>query len=457
MDLRTKCTIHKISYNVAMIAVIGCTYKVTSKNYNYKGDDHSMTKNLLTVICPYCQKEFSLDEALTHKLKEGVKTEFLQEFAKKERELKSKEELLHAREEELKRYKDTLQADFERKLVELRNQAEKEARAKVEEKLSLEFQDLKEQLKEKERELKQFKEMELKLRKDKKKLEEEKENLELEVMRRLEAEREKIREEVARKLSEQHYFKDQEREKLIRDLQTQIEVLKQKAEQGSQQLQGEVLELELEDMLRSNFPDDEIIPVPKGKKGADILQQVYSPSGQLCGTIIWEAKRTKNWGNDWIEKLKNDQLQTKADIAALVSLALPKDSTGINQINGVWVAEYKYATGLALALRHTLIQVAQAKSSLVGRKEKMDMLFEYISGPEFRQQVEAIVEAFITMKQDLEAEKRAIEKLWAKREKQLEKVIHSTGSMYGSLQGIVGRSLPEIKLLEFKEEDSSDG
>jgi len=403
-----------------------------------------------SITCPYCKKEIPLDEALSHRLREKLQGEFQEEMAKRERELKAREQAAIQKEK-------SLQKEFEDKLSVAVKKAEIQARKRAEEKLSSEFQDLQEQLKERNTQVKQLKETEFQFRKDKRRLEEEKQNLELKVMRQIDSEREKIREDVSKKIMEQHRLKDLEREKLIRDMQHQIEELKRKAEQGSQQRQGEVLEIELEELLQTNFPHDTVRPVPKGMRGADVIQQVCTPSGQACGIIIWESKRTKTWSDGWIEKLKEDQREAKADIAAIVSTVLPKDAAGIIQIGGVWIADYTLAAGLAMALRAGLIQVASVRTSLAGKREKMDMLYEYLSGPEFRQQIGGIVEAFVSMKKDLDAEKRAMERLWAKREKQIEKVIRNTGRMYGSLQGVIGRGLPELKVLELKQGSVSGG
>jgi hypothetical protein len=185
-------------------------------------------------------------------------------------------------------------------------------------------------------------------------------------------------------------------------------------------------------------------------RGADVMQRVCSTTGQVCGTIIWESKRVKNWSDGWIEKLKEDQREAKADIAVLVSTVLPRGITGIHQQNGVWIADYTLAIGLATALRHGLMEIAAAKTSMEGRSEKLEMLYDYLSGPQFRQQIEAIVDAFVSMSKDLDQERRAMEKIWAKREKQIEKVVKNTSRMYGSLQGIVGSTLPELKTLELK-------
>ncbi len=421
-----------------------------------------MTQASAVITCPYCNREIPLDEVLTHQIREKARKEFNEEMQKKDLELKEKEKSLlqkESRMDQLKKdlekrseeMKESLEKDFQQKLAAQKKSAEEAARKKAQEDLALELKDLRGQVEEKSKQLNESKAQELALRRERQKLEEEKQNLELDVARKLDAERQKIREEVTQRVGEQHKLKDAERDKLIDDMKKQIEELKTKAELGSQQLQGEVLELELEELLRQHFVHDSIAPVPKGMRGADVIQRVCSPNGERCGTIIWESKRTKAWSDSWIDKLKEDQREAKADVAVIISTVLPKGASGlIQQVNGIWVADYTLAVGIAMALRSGLIQVASAKSSLVGKGEKMEMLYEYLAGPEFRQQIEGIVEAFATMKLDLDAERRSMEKIWAKREKQIERVVRNTGRMYGSLQGIIGSTLPELKALEMK-------
>ena len=227
-----------------------------------------------------------------------------------------------------------------------------------------------------------------------------------------------------------------------------MDELNKKLEQGSQQLQGESQELELEDFLCSKFIYDKVEPVPKGFRGADIIQTVKTQFGQECGKIIWESKRTKNWSNDWISKLKEDQREAKADIAIIVSEVLPDGVTHIGQQEGVWVVSFEAVGGICIALREYLLQIEKIKKSQVGKSEKMEVLYDYLCSNEFRQKIEGIVEAFTTMKTDLESEKRAFNKQWQKRETQIEKVLKNTTGMYGGLQALIGSELPEIKALE---------
>ncbi len=234
----------------------------------------------------------------------------------------------------------------------------------------------------------------------------------------------------------------------IASMAKQIEDLKRKAEQGSQQLQGEVLELELESMLRAKFPFDSIDPVPKGEFGGDLMQRVAGPSGSPCGTILWEMKRTKKL-DGWVDrKLKEDQRRAKADFSIIISTALPKGVQTFDNVDGVWVADFKCALPIALVLRQLLLDVAAARIVGEGQQSKMELVYQYLTGPRFRHRIEAIVEKFDEMQADLDRERKAMMKSWAKREAQITSVLDATAGMYGDLQGIAGKALKEIDALE---------
>jgi hypothetical protein len=337
-----------------------------------------------------------------------------------------------------------VQDDLIRKLQE-------QALEKANDTLSLEMEDIRQQLAEKTKELSEARGLELELRRQKRELDARLENLELEVERRLEDERRQIVKEVREKAEEESRLKIREYQKQLSDLQEELESAKRKAEQGSQQTQGEAAELDLETILKYSFPYDEIEPVGKGIRGADIHQRVRTPNGQFCGIIIWESKNAKNWNDRWISKLKEDQLAAKADVAVIVSTVLPGDVSHFACVDGTWVSGFPYAIGLATVLRETLIRVARAHRSLEGKDEKIELLYRYLSGSEFKQRVEMIVETFVTMKNELDSEKRAITKAWGQREKSIEKVISNVAGMYGDLQGIVGAALPTIETLELPE------
>jgi hypothetical protein len=270
--------------------------------------------------------------------------------------------------------------------------------------------------------------------------------IEKRVQDNLAAARDKARKEAEEELK----LKVMEKEQTISSMQRQIEELKRKAEQGSQQLQGEVQELELEEMLSSKFPRDTILPVPKGEFGGDVLHRIVGPLGQICGTILWESKRTKNWSDTWLPKLREDQRTAKAEIAVIVSEVLPKDIESFGMVDQVWVTHPKVALPVAIALRQTLVEIAGARKASEGQQTKMEMVYQYLTGPRFRQRIQAIVEAFSSMREDLDRERKAITKQWSKREEQIDRVMQATVGMYGDLQGIAGKTLQEIEGLEFQ-------
>ena len=374
-----------------------------------------MTKE--TIKCPDCGSVIELSEAISHDIESRLKQQYENEIGKTKKAIEEK--------------------------------AKKEAQ----ESLNIKISDLNEQLEEKTKNLKEAQKQELELRKRQRELEEKEEKLELELSRRIDAERQKIIQKTSKEFEETHRLKYAEKDKQLDDMKKQIDELKRKSEQGSQQMQGEVLELELEESLKEEFPFDDVEPIAKGIKGGDIIQTVKTQSGRICGKILWETKRTKNWSDSWIQKLKDDQRDAKADLAILASETLPKSFQYFRLISGVWVTDIHSAVSLALALRVVLIQVARERETQVGKKEKMEIAYNYLTGQEFRNRVEAIVESFTAMKVDLEAERRAMMKIWAKREKQIERVISNAAGMHGDLQEIAGASLPTIKMLELPNDD----
>jgi hypothetical protein len=281
-------------------------------------------------------------------------------------------------------------------------------------------------------------------------LDDAKRELELTIEKRVQADLNEAREKAKKEAEEELKLKVLEKDQTITAMQRQIEDLKRRAEQGSQQLQGEVQELELEALLASKFPRDTIQPVPKGEFGGDVLQRVLGPLGHQCGTILWECKRTKNWSDGWLPKLREDQRTAKAEIAVIISPVLPKEVETFGFIGDIWVAHPKVVLPVAFALRQTLVETATARQASAGQQTKMEMVYQYLTGPRFRQRIQAIVEAFSSMKEDLEREKKVITRQWAKREEQIDRVMQATVGMYGDLQGIAGRTLQEIEGLEFQ-------
>jgi hypothetical protein len=404
-------------------------------------------KTIDTIKCPSCGKPIPITQTLRQQIAEEAKadlqhelTEQRQELALKTKELQTKEAKLRDSEKEIT---SRVAAGVMAEKAKLAKEALNSARSEV----SVHLQDLESRASENEQKLKAAEKKELQLLKEKRELEAAKQTLELDVARRLEGERNKIREAALKDAAEQHRLKDAEKDLVLQQIQKANEEMRRKLEQRSQQMQGEVLELELDQMLRDRCPLDEILEVPKGVRGADVLQKVNSRSGLCCGLIIWEAKNTKNWSEAWVGRLKDNQRQAKADVAVLVSEVVPEDVDSFGFRDGVWVTKPKYVPALVLALRHTLTEVAQAKRAVASKNENIEVLFNYMTGPEFRHRVEAIAGTFIEMRDDLEKEKRTINKHWAKRAKQLDVIIVNTSGMYGDLQGL-GAPIKPIPALE---------
>jgi hypothetical protein len=402
------------------------------------------------IICPHCQKEIPLTEAVSHQIKAELRQEFEAQAAKREQALTEKERTLADRSKQLEEARASLEDQLSERLKAEKEKLEIAAGQKAEEAIALRVKDLQEQIDAKAEQLRKAQEVELELRKKQREVEERERALDLEIARRVDEQKLEMREAILKAAADEQRLKDLEKEKQISDMRRQIDDLKRKAEQGSQKDQGEVLELELEGMLKDAFPMDSIEPVPPGVKGADLLHRVVDPAGRCCGTIIWELKRTKSWTDDWLVKLKDDQREVRAETAVLMSTALPKDVCSFGFKNGVWVSDFTAAVPLAGALRLNLMDLSMAKAASVGKGEKMEFLYNYLSGPGFRQRVQAIVESFLQMQKDLEQEKRAMARVWAARDKQIERIISNTAGMYGDVQGIIGASLPQIEALEME-------
>jgi hypothetical protein len=274
--------------------------------------------------------------------------------------------------------------------------------------------------------------------------------IELTIEKRVQVDLAGAREQAKREAEEGLKLKVVEKEQTILAMQKQIEELKRKAEQGSEQLQGEAQELELESLLQEKFPRDRIEAVPKGEHGGDVLQRVLGPLELPCGTILWESKRTKNWSDGWLAKLRDDQRAAKAEFAVIVSHTLPKSIAMFDFVDGIWVTSPLTLVPVGVVLRHALVELAMARQAAAGQQTKMELTYQYLTGPRFRHRVQAIVEKFSDLQNDLDKERKTMTKLWAKRQEQIRCVIESTAGMYGDLQGIAGRTLQEIDGLELR-------
>ena len=407
------------------------------------------------IQCPYCHKEIKLNESLAAPLVEATRREFETKIAEKDTEIARREAAVRDQEQSVAAAKrhvaDEIEAGIRREWQTIAQEEASKARRLVSDELegkAKELAELEAVVKAKDEKLPVAQNAQAELIRKQRELDDQKRALELTVEQRVQESLGDVRSKAKLEAEEELTLKVAERDEAIAGLRRQIEVLKQKAEQGSQQLQGEVQEMELEALLAAKFPTDLVEPVPKGEFGGDILHRVLSSSGQQCGMVIWESKRTKNWSEGWLGKLKNDQRAAKADFAVLVSRTLPKEVVAFDFVEGVWVVEPRCAVPVAIALRQSLIELASTRQTNAGQRTKMGMVYEYLTGPRFRAHVESIVEKFTEMEADLARERKTMTRLWAKREEQIRGVIESTAGMYGDLEGIAGKGLNEIEGLQ---------
>ena len=409
-----------------------------------------------TIGCPNCKTQIRLTESLAAPLIAATRQQFEKQLLQKDAEIAQREQGVQDKEKQIAQAKRTLdeqiasqvaaQLKTERaRVIEEESRKAKQATAAELDAKARELVELNEVLKARNEKLAEAQKAQADVIKKQRELDDAKRELELTVEKRIQEGLAEVRSQAKREAEDGLKLKVMEKDQTIASMQQKIEELKQKAEQGSQQLQGEVQELELENLLRAKFPFDAIEAIAKGEFGGDILQNVVSPSGHKSGAILWETKRTKNWSDGWLVKLREDQRTAKAEVCVLVSQVLPKGTETFGVIDGVWVSSPRAALPVATILRHTLLQVGMARQASEGQQTKTEMIYQYLTGPRFRQRVEAIVEAFTTMQEDLDRERKAIMKQWAKREEQIERVMGATVGMYGDLQGIAGKSLQEIE------------
>ena len=410
-----------------------------------------------TVVCPQCKTEIKLTESLAAPLLESIRRDYEQRLTQKDTDMAKREKTLYEREAVLQKQKESMDEQVAQKIqqeqgriaVEEAKKAKLAVGNELNQKLK-EINDLQDILKQRDLKLADAQKAQADVIRKQRELDDAKRELELTVEKRVQMDLAAARVKAKKEAEDEMKLKVMEAEQTIASMQRQIEDLKRRAEQGSQQLQGEVQELELEALLGTRFPRDTILPVPKGEFGGDILHRVIGPLGQQCGTILWESKRTKNWSDGWLPKLREDQRTAKAEVAVIISQVLPKDVETFGFVEDVWVAHPRVALPIAISLRQTLIEVAGARQASEGQQTKMEMVYGYLTGPRFRQRVQAIVEAFSSMRDDLDRERKAITKQWAKREEQIDRVMQATVGMYGDLQGIAGKTLQEIEGLEFQ-------
>lgn len=288
-------------------------------------------------------------------------------------------------------------------------------------------------------ELKESRDAEKQFREERRKWKEEKESIELTIQRRMDA--------FTSEYDEKQKLKEKGKDEQIARMGKTIDDLQRQVTQGSQEAQGEVLETTLEETLKACFPQDEILPVPRGVRGADLIQRVNGKIGPCCGTIIWEAKNTKRWSPQWIDKLKENRDREKADIAIIASVVLPDGIEHFGQLEDIWITRWVLAPQVASTMRMALIALHKHRIAGEAKDEKMEILYNYLTGGEFGQRIDSIGRAFLRMQQDLVKERAAMERIWSRREKQLELVAKGTTGMIGDLEAIVGASIPQLEAL----------
>lgn len=414
-----------------------------------------------TITCPHCKTEIRLTESLAAPLIAATRKQFEHQLLRKDDEIARREQGIREKEKEITEAKRTLDTQIAdqvaaqlntertRVIAEESRKAKLASAAELENKVR-ELAELQEVLRGRDEKLAAAQKIQAELTKKQRELDDARRELELTVEKRIQDGLSEVRAKARQEAEEGLKLKVMEKDQTILSMQQKIEELKRRAEQGSQQLQGEVQELALENLLRAKFPFDAIEPVPKGDYGGDVLHRVVGTDGQPGGTILWETKRTRNWSDMWLAKLREDQRAAKAEIAVIVSHTLPKGVETFEMVDGIWVTHPRAALPVALILRQSLLELALARQSSEGLQTKTEMIYQYLTGPRFRQRVEAIVEAFSTMQDDLDKERKVIMKQWAKREEQIMRVMGATVGMYGDLQGIAGKSLQEIEGLELK-------
>lgn len=408
-----------------------------------------------TLHCPNCNHEIRLTESLAAPLLAETRQRFQQQLASKDAEMERKTEALRLEREQLVKDREQIEDQVAKRLTAERAQLVATESKKAREAAAAELQakeseaaELRATLLTNNAKLAEAQKQQAELMRQQRALEDEKRELDLTIEKRVQGSISEIQIKARQEADEAARLRVAEKDQTIESMTRTIEELKRKAEQGSQQSQGEVLELALEELLRGRFPTDSIEPVGKGELGADVIQQVNGAIGQSAGIILWETKRTKAWSDGWLAKLRDDQRRSGADIALIISHALPKHIEQFDLVDGVWVAHPRCALPVAVALRQGLIDVTSSRLVQQGQQSKMEQVYHYLTGTKFRQRVEAVVEKFNDMREDLDKERKFMGRQWAKRETQILAVVESTVGMVGDLQAIAGKAMPEIPSLE---------
>ncbi|RMH66416.1 MAG: DUF2130 domain-containing protein [Calditrichaeota bacterium] len=405
------------------------------------------------ITCPNCKTEFAIEDALAENLEKQYQDKYRKQLNAWLSKHKAEEEALQKEREKLEQQKRAQQAAIEervnKRLREEQQRIEKETR----ENYNAQIKKLKDELNKSRHAELELQQKELDLQKLRHDMKTQEQRIRLQMEKELLNQRDAMEKEARARMQEEYAMKEREYQKQLDDQKRMLEEMRRKASQGSMQMQGEVQELAIEDLLKQEYPFDTIQEVGKGQRGADCLQTVINNRGQKCGIIVYESKRTKNFSDKWIEKLKADRQNSKADIAVLVTRVFPKDMTRFGLKNGVWVCHFTELKSVSLVLREMLIKTQAYRAMQENKGEKMEMLYAYLTSAEFAHTVEQLVSTYQAMQEQLQKEKRAIQKQWALREKQIETMQQSSMQLFGSIQGIAGKSLKGFDPLALLEGD----
>lgn len=399
-----------------------------------------------SIICPRCGHPFEVAGALAAQVEHRVRSQLEAELAPLRAALTEDQRRLSEEQVRLRRAEQELDGRVQSRVDAERVKIREEERQQISREQAVRTLDLQRRIAEKEQHLLLAQQAELNWLAREREWKQKIDESELRIGRMVNEQVDQVRNDARLKAAEELQLKVAEKDKLIGDLRQQMEQLQRRAEQGSQQAQGEALEIALESLLRDRFPHDRIEEVPKGIAGGDLLQHVRTPAGHECGAILWETKRTRTWSDGWLPKLRNDQRQARAAIAVLATTALPSHVSTFEHIDGVWVSSWSCALSVAAALRAGMLELAKARTALDGQAHKQEQVYQYLTSPPFRHRIAGTAEALVHLQADFAAEKRAVQRQWAKREKQIDQALSSLVGLYGDFQGLVGGgALPEIR------------
>ncbi len=407
-----------------------------------------------TIQCPNCKHDIKLTESLAGPLVESARKEFEAKSATREAEIQSREKAVQAKTDAANQALENVNAEVQKKLDAERTKLVEAEAKKAGDKVAAdlraketETQELRDILAANNQKLAEAQTAQADLLRKERLLDQQRREMDLTIEKKISDGLVAAKMEARREAETALSLKVTEKDQVILGMSRQIEELRIKAEQGSQQAQGEALEVVLEDILRNTFVRDQIEPVAKGQLGADVVQKVFNSGGVACGSMIYESKRTKNWSDGWLPKLRDDQRAAGAEVAIIVTTVLPKEIETFGCIEGVWITDPRYAVPLATCLRQALIDIHTTRKAGEGQATKMEMVYQYLTGPRFRHRIGAVVEAFAGMKEDLDKERKATTRLWAKREGQINGVLDATAGLYGDLQGIAGAAVQDLPSL----------